>query len=226
VSRTLRADLHNHTHFSPDSILSPGEMVKRCVERAIDCIGVTDHDTVRGGIEAERIVRERGLELRVIVGEEVRSADGEILGLFLSEDVPPGLPAEETIELIRKQGGVVGVPHPFDSLRSALDYERMKALVDRIDFVESYNARIVFPSHNRKAGRFADEHGLPVSAASDAHSPWEVGRAYIEMPEFEGRKGFLDSLAEGRIGGRISSPLIHLVSRYAVLRRAFGWRPE
>lgn len=200
--------------------------MKRCVKRGIGCIGVTDHDTVRGGLEVERIVRERGVELRVIVGEEVRSADGEILGLFLSEDVPRGLPAEETIERIRAQGGIVGVPHPFDNLRSALKYERMKALVGEIDFIESYNARIVFPSHNRKADRFADEHGLPVSAASDAHSPWEVGRAYIEMPEFEGPKEFLGSLAAGKTGGRISSPLIHLVSRYAVLRRKLGWRPE
>lgn len=223
----LRADLHNHTHFSPDSILAPEELVRRCVRAGITCVAVTDHNTVRGGLEVRRIVEERGVEgLRVIVGEEVRSAEGEILGLFLSEDVPKGLSAEETIERIRAQGGVVGVPHPFDNLRSALDYERMKALVDRIDFIESYNARIVFPSHNKKAGRFAAEHGLPVTAASDAHSPREVGRAYIDIPEFEGPQDFVEALDRGMIGGRISSPLVHMISRYAVLRRVFGWRPE
>lgn len=190
-------------------------------------MAVTDHNTVRGGLEVRRIVERCGVEdLKVIVGEEVRSADGEILGLFLNEDIPRDLPAGETIERIRDQGGIVGVPHPFDSLRSALDYERMKALVDRIDFVESYNARIVFGHHNEKAGRFAAKHGKPVTAASDAHSPWEIGRAYIDMPDFGDAQGFLPSLKEGRIGGRVSSPLIHLVSRYAVLRRKLGWRPE
>lgn len=225
--RTLRCDLHNHTHFSPDSILSPEELVRRCQKREIGCVAVTDHNTVRGGVEVKRIVEERGIEgLRVIVGEEVRSAEGEILGLFLGEDVPRGLSAEETIERIRAQGGLVGVPHPFDWLRSALDYQRMKELADRIDFIESYNARIIFPHHNRKAGRFAAEHGLAVSAASDAHSPWEVGRAYVTVREFDGPQEFLAALRDGRIGGRLSSPLIHLTSRYAVLRRKLlGWRP-
>lgn len=201
--------------------------MRRCRKAGVTCVAVTDHNTVRGGLEVKRIVEERRIEgLKVIVGEEVRSADGEILGLFLSEDIRRGLPAEETIEAIKAQGGIVGVPHPFDSLRSALDYERMKALVGRIDFIESYNARIVFRDHNKKAGRFAAEHGKPVSAASDAHSPREIGRAYIDIPDFEGPQEFLAALAEGRIGGRISSPLIHLVSRYAVLRRKLGWRPE
>lgn len=223
----LRADLHNHTHFSPDSILEPGELVRRCVRRGITCVAVTDHNTVRGGLEVRRIVEERGVEgLRVIVGEEVRSAEGEILGLFLSEDVPKGLTAEETIDRIRSQAGIVGVPHPFDTLRSALDQDRLKALVGRIDFIESYNARIVFPHHNKQAGLFASEHNLPVSAASDAHSPWEVGRAYIDIPDFDGAKGFVKALDRGMIGGRISSPLVHMISRYATLRRALGWRPE
>lgn len=222
----LRADLHNHTHFSPDSILAPEELVRRCVRRGITCVAVTDHNTVRGGLEAQRIVEEEGIEgLRVIVGEEVRSSEGEILGLFLSEDVPKGLSAEETIAAIRAQGGIVGVPHPFDSLRSALDYERLKALVRQIDFIESYNARIVFRHHNKRAGRFASMHNLPVSAASDAHSPWEVGRAYIDIPEFEGPKDFVKALDRGMIGGTVSSPLVHMVSRYAVLRRLFGWSP-
>lgn len=224
--RPLRADLHNHTYYSPDSILSPRELVKRCLKRDINCIAVTDHNTVRGGLEVSRIVSERGIEnLRVIVGEEVRSADGEILGLFLNEDLPRGLSAEETIERIRAQGGLVGVPHPFDWLRSALDYERMKALADRIDFIETYNARIVFSHHNRRAGRFAAEHGLAVSAGSDAHSPWEVGRAYMRIRQFDGAQDFLSALRDGRIAGRLSSPFIHLTSRFAVIRRKLGWRP-
>jgi predicted metal-dependent phosphoesterase TrpH len=223
----IRADLHNHTHFSPDSILSPEQLVERCLARKIGCIAVTDHNTIRGGIDVSKIVEERQLEdLTVIVGEEVRTAEGEILGLFLTEGIPRGLTGKETIERIKSQGGVVGVPHPFDRMRSALDYQRMVALIDRIDFIETFNARIVFKSHNDDARRFAEDNGLAMSAASDAHSPREIGRAYVEMAPFDGPPGFLDSLREGRTAGRISSPLIHMVSRFAVIRRRLGWRPE
>jgi len=224
---TIRADLHNHTHFSPDSILSPEQLVERCLARGINCIAVTDHNTVRGGLEVSRIVAEREiLDLRVIVGEEVRSADGEILGLFLTSDVPRGLSGNETIERIKLQGGIVGVPHPFDHLRSALNYQRMVALVDQIDFIETLNARVVFKSHNRKAQGFAIDHGLAGSAASDAHSPWEIGRAYVDMQGFDGPGDFVDKLREGKAGGGVSTPLIHMVSRFAALRRRLGWRPE
>jgi len=223
----IRADLHNHTHFSPDSILSPERLVERCLTRKIGCIAVTDHNTIRGGIDVSRIVEARHLEaLTVIVGEEVRSAEGEILGLFLTGDIPQGLTGKETIDRIKSQGGVVGVPHPFDHMRSALDYQRMVALMGHIDFIETFNARIVFKSHNDDARRFAENNGLAKSAASDAHSPREIGRAYVEMAPFDGPTGFLDSLREGRTAGRISSPLIHMVSRFAVIRRRLGWRPE
>jgi predicted metal-dependent phosphoesterase TrpH len=224
---TVRADLHNHTHFSPDSILSPQELVRRCLKQGINCIAVTDHDTVQGGIEVERIVADRGItDLKVIVGEEVRSADGEILGLFLTEDIPPGLSGGETIDRIKSQGGVVGVPHPFDHLRSALDYRRMVALVDQIDFIETLNARVVFRSHNRKARDFAIDHGLAESGASDAHSPCEIGQAYTTMSGFDGAADFTSKLREGKTAGRVSTPLIHMVSRYAVLRRKLGWTPK
>jgi predicted metal-dependent phosphoesterase TrpH len=225
--RPIRADLHNHTHFSPDSILSPEQLVERCLARKIDCIAVTDHNTIRGGIEVSKIVEARQLEdLTVIVGEEVRSAEGEILGLFLTEDIPRGLSGEETIDRIKSQGGIVGVPHPFDRMRSALDYQRMVALMEQIDFIETFNARIVFKSHNDKARRFATENGLAMSAASDAHSPREIGRAYVEMRPFDGPADFLAALRDGRTAGRISSPLIHMVSRFAVIRRSLGWRPK
>lgn len=225
--RPIRADLHNHTHFSPDSILSPEQLVERCLARKIDCIAVTDHNTIRGGIEVRKIVEARGLETpTVIVGEEVRSAEGEILGLFLTGDIPRGLSGEETIHRIKSQGGVVGVPHPFDRLRSALDYQRMVALIERIDFIETLNARIVFKAHNDKARRFAAENGMITSAASDAHSPREIGRAYVEMPSFEGPTEFVAALRDGRTAGRISNPLIHMVSRFAIIRRRLGWRPK
>ena len=220
TAKLLRVDLHNHTHFSPDSILSPERFVREAPRRGLDVVAVTDHNTIRGALS----VREKA-DFPVIIGEEVRTADGEILGLFLSEKLPKGLSASETIAQIKHQGGIVGVPHPFDSLRSALREDVMLALIDQIDFIEALNARMVFSGHNDKARAFASAHDKPVSAGSDAHSPWEVGRCYVQMTAFEGPGGFLAALGQGRLGGRLSTPLVHLISRYAYLRRALGWRP-
>ena len=216
----LRDDLHNHTHYSPDSILSPKQFVREAPRRGLDAVAVTDHNTIRGALAVRELA-----EFPVIVGEEVRSKDGEILGLFLSEDVPKGLSARETIARIKEQGGVVGVPHPFDSLRSGLRQDAMVAHIDQIDFIEALNARMVFSAHNDKARKFAAKRNLPVSAGSDAHSPLEVGRVWVEMPPFEGAADFVAALRQGRLIGRLSTPLVHLISRYAYLRRALGWKP-
>ena len=110
-------------------------------------------------------------------------------------------------------------------MRHALEYDRMVQLIDRIDFIEALNARIVFPSHNQKALEFARKHDKPVSTGSDAHSAGEIGRVCVEMPAFTGRDDFLASLAQGKLTGKLSSPLIHLVSRYAKIRHTLGWNP-
>jgi predicted metal-dependent phosphoesterase TrpH len=219
-AKLIRVDLHNHTHYSPDSILSPRRFVREARRRGLNVVAVTDHNTIRGALA----VRELS-EKAVIIGEEVKSADGEILGLFLQEEVPKGLAASETIARIKEQGGLVGVPHPFDSLRSALSEDVMITLIDQIDFIEALNARMVFSAHNDKARDFAATHALPVTAGSDAHSPWEVGRCYVETPPFEGPRDFLAALHRGRLTGRLSTPFVHLISRYAYLRRALGWKP-
>jgi predicted metal-dependent phosphoesterase TrpH len=220
----IRADLHNHTHYSPDSILSPEHLLRRASERGIGVIAVTDHDTVRGGLVVRDLAAKTRPEIRIIVGEEVRTRDGEVLGLFLEDDIQHGLSAEETIRRIKDAGGLAGAPHPFDSFRSGLD-ERMERVADSLDFVEGLNARIYLRRHNTRARKFAREHGLPISAASDAHSPREVGRAYVTMDDFTTPAEFLQALKPGKPGGRVSSPLIHLVSRYAKLRSGLGWEP-
>jgi predicted metal-dependent phosphoesterase TrpH len=223
---TIRADLHNHTHYSKDSILSPEYLLRRARERRISVIAVTDHDSIRGGVATRELARVRYPDVRVIVGEEVRSRDGEVLGLFLEEAVPPGLSAAETVECIHAQGGLAGAPHPYDSFRSGLNEDVLEDLAVKLDFIEGFNARMTLSSHNDKAVEFAAKRGLPMSAASDAHSPREIGRAYVRMPDFAANKDFLDSLRAGRMKGRLSSPLIHLVSRYATIRSRLGWRPR
>lgn len=223
--RLVRVDCHNHTYYSPDSILPPGTMLRRAKARGLNVIAVTDHNTVRGGIVAQELAAKRFPELRVVVGEEVRTADGEVLGLFLSQDIPRDLSAVETIERIHVQGGLAGAPHPFDPYRSGLREAGLRAVEGKLDFIEGLNARMVRGENNDQAQEYAKAQGLPMSAASDAHSPREVGRCYVEMPDFETPTQFLESLRAGTLRGRLSSPLIHLISRYATLRRALGWRP-
>ena len=222
--RHIRADLHNHSYYSPDSILTPVLMLQRAREARIDVIAVTDHNTTRGGVVVSELAAKRDPDIRVIVGEEVRTRDGEVLGLFLSQDIPRDLSASETIDRIHAQGGLAGAPHPFDPLRSGLG-RHIDDLCDKLDFVECLNARMVRKHDNDRAREFATAHNMPMSAASDAHSPREVGRCFVEMPNFDTPQQMLDSLRAGKLVGRLSSPLIHWISRYATTRRKLGWKP-
>ena len=217
----LKADLHTHTYFSPDSLTSPEKYVQTCVDRNINCVAVTDHGSIGGALAVEKLA-----SFRVIIGEEVESSEGEIIGLFLQEEVPSGLSAEETVQRIKEQSGLVCIPHPFDRFRGEhLAEAALMRVLPQVDIIEALNSRTTFRRDNERAARFAQEHGLAMSAGSDAHSTRELGRACVEMPEFEGPREFLEALREGRIVGRLSSPLVHFCSRWAWLRRRFRWRP-
>jgi len=218
--KLLRADLHSHTYYSPDSVISPQRLVQESLRRGIDCLAVTDHNTIAGALAVKELA-----PFRVIVGEEVRTAAGEIMGLFLTQEVPRGLSAEETVARIKAQGGLVGVPHPFDRFRQGLGEGVMLRLLPQIDFIEAFNARVMRADATRQAERFARERGLALSAGSDAHSPGEVGIAYAEMAEFDGAQSFLEALRQGRPVGRLSGWWVHLWSRWASLRHRLGWRP-
>lgn len=221
----IRADLHNHSHFSRDSIASPEHILRRALARKLDVIAVTDHNTTRGGMALRDLVAKKNAPIRVIVGEEVKTSQGEVLGLFLSEDVPAQLTAAETIERIHAQGGVAGAPHPYDMFRSGLHPEVLDAVAGSLDFIEGLNARMIVGAANDKAREYATARNIPMSAASDAHSPREIGRAWVAMPPFETPQEFVASLGAGTLHGRLSSPFIHWISRYAVIRRKLGWSP-
>jgi predicted metal-dependent phosphoesterase TrpH len=221
VARSLRADLHCHTYYSPDALTSPGKLVAACLERGVNCLAVTDHNTIAGALLLERMC-----PFQVIVGEEVRTREGEVIGLFLREEVPPGLSLTETVERIKAQGGLVLVPHPFDRFRHGIGEEGLRRVLPAVDLIEVFNARALLAADNQRARQFAAEHGLPGVAVSDAHSPAEVGRAYTELPPFDSPQSFLEALAQARLQERPSSPLVHLASRWAtVRRRVFGWQP-
>jgi predicted metal-dependent phosphoesterase TrpH len=177
-------DLHCHTSASFDCLASPESQVAAAVKRGLTHLAITDHDRIEGALRA-RDAAPAGLT--VIVGEEVKTADGDLVAVFLEEAVPPGLTAQETVEAVRAQGGLVGIPHPFDRYRGSMlkdpkiKDDRLEAMGRLVDWVEAHNARIVGASGNERAVEFAREAGLPGVAVSDAHSTLEVGVAYTAV---------------------------------------------
>lgn len=210
----LRVDLHCHTSHSPDALIAPAELVERAAEAGLDRVAVTDHDEITGALEARAIDPER-----VIVGEEIRCRDGtELIGLFLSRRIPPGLPLQETVARIRDQDGVVYLPHPYAYLRGPV--RRAGRALPFADVVEVANARAFLPVWNRRAADAARGRELPGCAGSDAHFPVELGRAYTEMPEFRDVESFRAALAGAEpVLRRTSGPHVHAAS---VLCK--GWR--
>jgi predicted metal-dependent phosphoesterase TrpH len=194
----VRVDLHSHTMWSGDSTTTPDEIVVAVAESGIDVLCITDHHSIAGAVQ----LRET-LPCRVIVGEELRTAAGEIIGLFLTERIPNGLGYLESARLIRDQGGLVYIPHPFDPMRRNLAEPALYELAEAgmIDAIEVLNAKTSLPSLNRRAAEFAAEFDLASGAGSDAHVPHAIGSAYVEMPDFATATEFLTSLRDGSIAG-------------------------
>jgi predicted metal-dependent phosphoesterase TrpH len=194
----VRVDVHTHTMWSGDSTTTPEEFAAAVVASGLDVVCVTDHNAIEGAVE----LRDR-LACRVIVGEELRTAAGEIIGLFLTQRVPMGISHLDAAKAIRDQGGVVYIPHPFDPMRRNLSepalYELAEA--DLIDAVEVLNAKTSLSSLNRRAAEFAAEFGIVGGAGSDAHVPDALGAAYVEMDDFDTPMEFLASLSSADVIG-------------------------
>ena len=211
-------DLHCHTRASVDCLSAPKAVVGAAADRGLTHLAITDHDRIDGALEA-RAVAPAGLT--VIVGEEVKTRGGDLICLFLTEAIPPGLPAAEAIAAARAQGALVGIPHPFDRLRGSLLRDpAMEAIASSVDWVETHNARLV-GGGNDQAVEFARKHGLPGVAVSDAHSILEVAVAYTRLVGDPGTPaGLLAALAEPQlVPGRASlvirawTPIAKLVQR-------------
>jgi predicted metal-dependent phosphoesterase TrpH len=212
----MKADLHAHTHFSRDALTSVSTFARRYAQAGIDCVAVSDHNNIDGALA----VRSEAA-FRVIVSEEIKSSEGEIIGLFLQETIRKGLTPEDTVRAIREQGGLVLIPHPYDRVRrSPLRPEAALRIMQDVDIIEVFNSRTVFAGDNEKSRRLAEEHGKLMSAATDAHTPWEIGLSYVEMPPFEAPGDFLVALGKGAIVGRRSFVGYHFLSTWAKIR----WR--
>jgi len=215
----IKADLHIHTCYSIDCLSPLEQIVERCLELDINCIAVADHNTIAGALKLREFA-----PFKVIVAEEILTSVGEIMGLFLSEGVSQGLSPQETISRIRSQGGLVAIPHPFGrSLPWNTNPLTSAAVLSQVDIIETFNSRTPFSNNIARGWKLAKEQGKVASAGSDAHTLGEIGRAYVEMPEFDGPDDFLNSLAQGKIFGQKSSYLAHLASMWARIRkRIFG----
>jgi glycosyltransferase involved in cell wall biosynthesis len=194
--RMIDVDLHMHTDHSYDCATPVEVLLAEARSRGLDAIAVTDHNEISGAQAA----RANADGIAVIVGEEVKTADqGEVIGLFIEEKIPRGMTLQETIAEIKRQGGLVYVPHPFDRLHSVPDYEHLLDVLDDVDAIEVFNPRVAITEFNDEAARFAAKYRIPGGAGSDAHVPQGLGSVRIRMREFDGPEEFLESLRDADI---------------------------
>jgi glycosyltransferase involved in cell wall biosynthesis len=192
----IDVDLHMHTDHSSDCATPVEVLLHEARSRGLGAIAVTDHNEISGALDA----RAKADGLTVIVGEEVKTAEqGEVIGLFIAEKIPRGLTLEATIAEIKRQGGLVYVPHPFDRMHSVPDYEHLLAVVDDVDAIEIFNPRVAISEFNEEAVRFAAKYRIVAGAGSDAHVPQGLGSVRIRMRAFDGPEEFLQSLRDADI---------------------------
>ena len=192
----IDVDLHMHTDHSSDCATPVEVLLAEASQRGLGAIAVTDHNEVSGALEA----RAKAAGLQVIVGEEVKTAEqGEVIGLFLEEKIPRGMTLQKTIAEIRRQGGLVYVPHPFDRMHSVPDYEHLLDVIEDVDAIEVFNPRVAIAEFNEEAVRFAAKYRIVAGAGSDAHVPQGLGSVRIRMRAFDGPEEFLQSLRDADI---------------------------
>lgn len=188
----MRVDLHIHSRYSHDSTTSLEALIARCRECGLDRIALTDHNTAEGALELARLAPEL-----TIVGEEVKTREGEVIGLFITRRLPPYLRPEEVMDLIHEMGGLTYMPHPLDRGRSHFRPERIVDLASRIDIIETYNPWCEAGS-NEAAARLASELGKVTATGSDAHGIEELGRSWMEIDDFKDSSDFLEKLRLAR----------------------------
>jgi predicted metal-dependent phosphoesterase TrpH len=195
----IEVDLHMHTDHSGDCATPVDVLLQTARDRGLGAIAITDHNEVSGALEARKIAEQMG-DIKVIVAEEVKTAEqGEVIGLFLEEKIPKGLTMAETIAEIRRQGGLVYVPHPFDRFHSVPDYEHLLDIVEEIDLLEVFNPRVAVTAFNEEAVRFAAKYRIVPAAGSDSHVAQGLGSVRQRIHDFDGPAEFLEAMRDADI---------------------------
>jgi predicted metal-dependent phosphoesterase TrpH len=194
----VKFDMHLHTLYSEQcGCMRPKRLVEHAIKRGLDGIAVTDHNTIAGALETFEIIRDETIDFMVIIGEEITTDRGEVLAYFINNEIKPG-PFDEVLSAVRRAGGVLAIPHPFDKIRRGF-MSVEDALCD-VDAIEALNSRCLF---NKKARDLCLDHKKPMLGGSDAHFYGEVGRAWTEFPS-EPKACILQGRTQ--VGGRLSSP--------------------
>jgi predicted metal-dependent phosphoesterase TrpH len=195
----IEVDLHMHTDHSPDCATAVDVLLQTARDRGLGAIAITDHNEISGALEARKIAEGLG-DIEVIVAEEVKTAEqGEVIGLFLEEKIPKGLSMAETIAEIRRQEGLVYVPHPFDRLHSVPDYEHLIEIVEDVDILEVFNPRVALTAFNEEAERFARKYRIVPGAGSDSHVAQGLGSVRVRIHDFDGPAEFLEAMRDADI---------------------------
>jgi predicted metal-dependent phosphoesterase TrpH len=211
----IRAEFHCHTCYSKDSLVKIQDLPRICDKKDLQKLVVTDHNTITGALQAQQLDPQR-----FIIGEEIMTRQGELLGIFISEEIPSGLPAPDTIAILRSQGAFISVSHPFDTLRKGhWQPEDMNAILPYIDAIEVFNSRCLLPQTNQEALAYAQQHHLLGTVGSDSHTLFEIATATLYLPDFTDAASLKRSLALAEPHVRLSSPWVHFYSRYAAWRK-------
>ena len=211
----LKTEFHCHTLHSKDSLVSPLRLVETCRRKGIDRVIITDHNSISGAIEAQKIAPDL-----VIVGEEIMTTRGEILAAFVVEEIPAMLSPQETIGRLKEQGAFISVSHPFDFTRSGhWQKADLIKILPEIDAIETFNARCLLPRMNRQAQEFARLHGIASTVGSDAHTLFELGRATLALPQFKSGSELRAVIRQGIPQIRRTGVHARVASRYAVLHK-------
>jgi predicted metal-dependent phosphoesterase TrpH len=222
ISECMKFDMHLHSCYSSDSSIPVKTIVKSYVRTAILPL-VCDHNSIAGSQKVYDILCKGDPNLPRILAEEIMTSDGEIIGLFLNEEIKPFLSADETLDEISDQGALSIVPHPFCSYRSSvLRFDVMEKIIDRIDIIEGFNSRVLDDWDNAMAQGYAGLHRKPVSAGSDAHTSFELGNTYVSIEQFSDPKSLLKALPDARVHYVHTHPFIHAVTRLVKAGRRMG----
>jgi len=206
----FKIDLHVHTTHSPCALLKPEEIEKIVLEQGLNGVAITDHNTIDGALEVLSFAQ----SVRIIVAEEIKTSQGEIIGYFLKEEITPHLSPKETIREIRKQGGLVSIPHPFDRLRSSrISREALEDIIHEVDMIEIFNSRDILTIKDHQLLEKAIKNGAVPIAGSDAHLNIEVGRSYMILDEFKTPEEFLQNIGNAQLVSRKSPFWVHFITK-------------
>jgi predicted metal-dependent phosphoesterase TrpH len=214
-SEMVKTEFHCHTCYGKDSLLQIQDLVIACDKKGIQKLVITDHNTISGATQAQKLDPQRFL-----IGEEILTQQGELLGIFIKEEIPAGLPALKAIELLRSQGAFISVSHPFDAFRRGhWEINDLVSIAPYVDAIEVFNSRCLLPQFNSRARVFSQRNKLLGTVGSDAHSIVEVGKATLTLPDFIDAASLKQALPRAQPHVRLSGPWVHFYSSHAVWRK-------